>query len=110
MPPCARSGLSWAVMGASSYCPEAASLYAPCVCGKDYVVAHVSAELSSSVRYSCSNNADVTSAQNFYHEYCNMNNGTTSFAEPPGPPGDSESALFCGRGEDAERGLLIWRG
>lgn len=93
MPPCAQSALNWAVMGdPTSWCPEAASLYAPCVCNKDYVVSHVSDIISKSVRYSCSNNQDITSAQNFYSEYCNMNNGTTEFATPSGPPGDSEFA------------------
>jgi hypothetical protein len=92
MPPCAQSGLYWGVVGQSSYCPEAASLYAPCVCNKEYVVSMVSETISRSVRSSCSNNQDVTSALNFYHEYCNMNNGTTSFAKPEGPPGDSLSS------------------
>lgn len=99
MPPCAQSGLYWGVVGQSSYCPEAASLYAPCVCNKAYVVSKVSETISRSVRSSCSNNEDVTSALNFYHEYCNMNNGTTTFEPAEGPPGDSMSPLldFFGR-------------
>jgi hypothetical protein len=95
MPPCAQSALSYAVMGEpASWCPEAASLYAPCVCGKEYVVDHVNDVISKSVRSSCSNAQDITSAQNFYGEYCRMNNGTTSFAVPEGPPGDSEFERF----------------
>ncbi|KAF5538643.1 hypothetical protein FNAPI_11044 [Fusarium napiforme] len=56
LPPCAQSGLSYAVV--------------------------------NNLKYSCSNNGDVTSAQNFYSEFCQMNDGTTSFAPPKGPPGD----------------------
>ncbi|KAK0386759.1 hypothetical protein NLU13_6595 [Sarocladium strictum] len=88
LPPCARSALSEAVMGVGSRCPLDASLYAPCVCSKDNVTPRVSETLTNSVKYSCSNNEDITAAQNFYHEYCAMNNGTTSFAKPTGPPGD----------------------
>lgn len=75
----------------SSYCPEAAELYAPCVCSKSYVVDEISETIRKSVKYSCSNNDDVTSAHNFYNEYCAMNEGTTYFAPPNGPPGDSRS-------------------
>ncbi|KAF4966207.1 hypothetical protein FSARC_6092 [Fusarium sarcochroum] len=89
LPPCAQSGLSYAVVGvAASRCPEAAELNAPCVCSKKDVVKDVTASLKSAVKYSCSNNGDVTSAQNFYHEFCLMNEGTTSFAPPKRPPGD----------------------
>ncbi|KAH7161632.1 hypothetical protein EDB81DRAFT_350835 [Dactylonectria macrodidyma] len=89
MPPCAQSAVSEAVMGAGAYnCPEAAELFAPCVCSKSDVVSSVSDVLRKSVKYSCSNNQDVTTAQNFYNEYCAMNEGTTSFASPEGPPGD----------------------
>lgn len=49
----------------------------------------ISKVITKSVEYSCSNKEDITAAQNFYHEYCAMNNGTTSFAPPQGPPGDS---------------------
>lgn len=38
---------------------------------------------------SCSNGGDISDAVGFYSEYCAMNNGTTTFTEPPGPPGDS---------------------
>ncbi|KAF7555214.1 hypothetical protein G7046_g6615 [Stylonectria norvegica] len=87
--PCAQSALSQAVLGAAySRCPEAAELQAPCVCSKSDVVSDISETIKSSAKYSCDNNEDVTAAQNFYHEYCAMNNGTTSFAAPAGPPGD----------------------
>ncbi|KAF5668719.1 hypothetical protein FDENT_11743 [Fusarium denticulatum] len=69
-------------------CPEAAELNAPCVCNKKDVVQDITSTLRSAVKYSCSNNGDVTSAQNFYSEFCKMNDGTTSFALPKGPPGD----------------------
>ncbi|KAG4254747.1 hypothetical protein FPRO04_02101 [Fusarium proliferatum] len=72
----------------SSRCPEAAELNAPCVCNKKDVVRDITSTLRSAVKYSCSNNGDVTSAQNFYSEFCRMNDGTTSFAPPKGPPGD----------------------
>ncbi|KAJ3520542.1 hypothetical protein NM208_g13665 [Fusarium decemcellulare] len=89
LPPCAQAGLSYAVVGvAASRCPEAAELNAPCVCNKKDVVHDITETLKSSVKYSCSNNQDVTSAQNFYSEFCAMNDGTTSFATPKGPPGD----------------------
>lgn len=39
--------------------------------------------------YSCSGGGDISDAVGFYSEYCAMNNGTTTFTEPPGPPGDS---------------------
>ncbi|KAK2612502.1 hypothetical protein QQS21_001440 [Conoideocrella luteorostrata] len=88
LPPCARSGLSYAVMGdMSSKCPKDASLYAPCVCNSDRAKA-VSETLSKSVRSSCSNDEDVTAAQGFFNQYCAMNSGTTSFAGPQQPPGD----------------------
>ncbi|KAM5365369.1 hypothetical protein ACJA88_012551 [Fusarium oxysporum] len=89
LPPCAQSGLSYAVVNiGSSRCPEAAELNAPCVCNKKDVVRDITSTLKSAVKYSCSNNGDVTSAQNFYSEFCQMNDGTTSFAPPKGPPGD----------------------
>ncbi|KAL7940931.1 hypothetical protein V8C42DRAFT_202936 [Trichoderma barbatum] len=89
LPRCAQSALSEAVMGDNiSKCPEAASLFAPCVCGKGGIPAAVSDVISKSVRYSCSNGGDITAAQDFYNEYCAMNNGTTTFTQPPGPPGD----------------------
>ncbi|RBQ73415.1 hypothetical protein FVER53590_04259 [Fusarium verticillioides] len=89
LPPCAQSGLSYAVVNiGSSRCPEAAELNAPCVCSKKDVVKDITSTLKSAVKYSCSNNGDVTSAQNFYSEFCQMNDGTTSFAPPKGPPGD----------------------
>ncbi|KND86297.1 hypothetical protein TOPH_09070, partial [Tolypocladium ophioglossoides CBS 100239] len=88
LPGCAQSAISYAVMGAmSSYCPEDASLFAPCVCNAAKARS-VSTTLSKSVRYSCSNGEDVTAANAFFDEYCAMNNGTTSFAAPARPPGD----------------------
>ncbi|KAM0260045.1 hypothetical protein ACHAQJ_002969 [Trichoderma viride] len=71
-----------------SKCPEAANLFAPCVCSKDGIPAAVSDVISKSVRYSCSNGGDISAAQDFYNEYCAMNSGTTTFTQPPGPPGD----------------------
>lgn len=64
-------------------------MFAPCICSKRDAVDRVQETLTSSVKYSCSNTEDVTAARNFYSEYCDMNNGTTSFAKPAGPPGDS---------------------
>lgn len=49
--------------------------------------------ISRSVRSSCSNNEDVTLAFDFFDEYCAMNEGTTTFAKPENPPGDSESRV-----------------
>lgn len=60
------------------------------MCGKEGVVDMVTDALRSEVRSSCSNNEDVTSAKGFFSEYCAMNKGTTTFAVPDGPPGDSE--------------------
>ncbi|KAM5341606.1 hypothetical protein ACJ41O_014637 [Fusarium nematophilum] len=89
LPPCAQSALSYAVIGAAySRCPEPAELNAPCVCSKEAVVSDISETIRSSVKYSCSNNEDVTSAYNFYDQFCAMNEGTTSFATPGKPPGD----------------------
>lgn len=100
LPRCAQSALAGAVMGVpSGLCPVDANLYAPCVCNKGYVVSQITEYISSSVRASCSNNQDVTLAENFYNDYCNMNNGTTEFAPPAGPPGDSK--LLASR--------LIWK-
>lgn len=73
-----------------SKCPKDADRYAPCVCSKPHVTSSVSNALVSSIKYYCSNTEDLSFAQTFYHEYCAMNNGTTSFAVPSGPPGDSE--------------------
>lgn len=74
----------------SSYCPEDASLFAPCVC-KPAKAGSVSTTLSKSIRDNCSNGEDVTAANVFFNEYCAMNNGTTSFVPPAHPPGDSTS-------------------
>ncbi|KAH6604067.1 hypothetical protein Trco_007513 [Trichoderma cornu-damae] len=99
LPQCAQSALSEAVMGDNaSNCPEAASLFAPCVCGKGGIPSAVSDVISKSVRYSCSNGGDISDAQDFYNEYCAMNNGTTMFTQPPGPPGDR---LYCATGPQA---------
>ncbi|KAH6880478.1 hypothetical protein B0T10DRAFT_144486 [Thelonectria olida] len=88
LPPCAQSALSQVVMGAgSNRCPEDASLFAPCVCSKSDVVKDISSSIGSSVKYSCSNTEDVAAASTFYDEYCAMNEGTTSFKKPAGPPG-----------------------
>ncbi|PNP39236.1 hypothetical protein TGAMA5MH_08913 [Trichoderma gamsii] len=89
MPQCAQSAVSAAVIGDNySKCPEAANLYAPCVCSKDGIPAAVTDSISKYVRYSCSGGGDISDAVGFYSEYCAMNNGTTTFTEPPGPPGD----------------------
>ncbi|KAL7929538.1 hypothetical protein V8C35DRAFT_315494 [Trichoderma chlorosporum] len=89
LPQCAQSALSEAVMGDNAYnCPQAASLFAPCVCGKGGIPSAISDVISKSVRYSCSNGGDISAAEDFYNEYCAMNNGTTTFTQPPGPPGD----------------------
>jgi hypothetical protein len=79
------------------------------VCGKSDLVEDVQATITSSVKYSCENNEDVTLAANFYTEYCNMNNGTTSFATPDGPPGDSKrgNALVPEFEQSADQGLLV---
>ncbi|KAK1718936.1 uncharacterized protein CLUP02_00061 [Colletotrichum lupini] len=88
MAPCAQSGVSYAISSMSTYCPEAASLMAPCICSKNDNSARVSRSIASLVRYSCSNAADVTSGLAFYDAYCAMNKGTTSFPQPSPPPGD----------------------
>ncbi|KAK5988780.1 hypothetical protein PT974_10269 [Cladobotryum mycophilum] len=89
LPQCAQSALSYAVLGQNqSKCPQAANLFAPCVCSKSGLPSAVSDVISKSVRYSCSNSDDITAAQDFYNEYCAMNQGTTTFTSPPGPPGD----------------------
>lgn len=112
LPSCAQSGLSYAVIGEVRFvlrptapstrpwadeaelqflskCPRDASLYAPCVCNTDRAKL-ASETMSRSVRSSCSNDEDVTAAQGFFNDYCAMNSGTTSFAGPPRPPGDSK--------------------
>lgn len=68
---------------------EPASLYAPCVCGKDYVSETVSREISKSVGYRCGLGEDQASANDLFGEYCDMVKGTTSFARPASPSGDS---------------------
>ncbi|RGP79655.1 hypothetical protein FLONG3_2209 [Fusarium longipes] len=89
LPSCAQSALSYAVIGVGSdRCPEAAELNAPCVCNKKDVVLDINSTLKSAVKRSCSNDAVVTSAQNFYSQFCLMNQGKTSFASPKSPPGD----------------------
>ncbi|KAL6894958.1 hypothetical protein GGI43DRAFT_411543 [Trichoderma evansii] len=89
MPQCAQSAVSEAVMGDYySKCPEAANLYAPCVCSKDGIPSAVTDSISKYVRESCSNGGDISDAVGFYSEYCAMNSGTTTFTEPAGPPGD----------------------
>ncbi|GKU18058.1 unnamed protein product [Fusarium langsethiae] len=89
MPPCAQSAISYAVMGVGSErCPQAAKLNAPCVCNKRDVVRDIYSTLKNAAKRSCSNNADVASAHNFYSQFCLMNEGTTSFPSPKNPPGD----------------------
>lgn len=93
--PCASEGLSYAVMSMSQErCPESASLFASCVCSKSAVVADVKTTISRSVRSSCSNDEDVTSAVKFYNAYCNMQEGTTAFEKPSSPPGDSSCSPY----------------
>lgn len=89
LPSCAADGLSYAVMSQTyARCPEAASLLAPCACGKEDVPDLVMSALTSTVKEACGNTEDVTAAANFYSQYCDMNDGTTSFTAPSGPPGD----------------------
>lgn len=52
----------------------------------------VSDNISRSVKTICSNKEDVTSALSFFEGYCDMTNGTSSFAKLDGPKGDSQSA------------------
>jgi hypothetical protein len=40
---------------------------------------------------------DVTSAQQMFAAYCAMVDGTTSFPEPPLPPGDGKDLRICPR-------------
>ncbi|KAJ6438773.1 putative Vacuolar protein 8 [Purpureocillium lavendulum] len=88
LPQCAQSAISYAVMGNNrERCPQDASLFASCVC-KGSKVTDIDKSLSESARSSCTNNEDMTAAVGFFSEYCAMNNGTTSFAKPPRPPGD----------------------
>ena len=70
-------------------CPEPASLLAPCVCGKNQNSERASETINSSVDWSCSNDQDITSAQDFLAAYCAMTAGTTSFPEPSMAAGDS---------------------
>lgn len=72
------------------------------MCTKDAVTSDVSDTMSRSVKYSCSNNEDITAAREFYHEYCAMNEGTTSFKRPEGPPGDSTFTLLRSKPREAE--------
>ncbi|KAM0276007.1 hypothetical protein ACHAQH_007177 [Verticillium albo-atrum] len=89
LPPCVFSGISWVVMySASAHCPSSANLYAPCVCGKSDVVDLVRSNLTSRILDRCDNREDLKLAEEVYSEYCAMNNGTTSFAPIPSPPGD----------------------
>ncbi|EGX87979.1 hypothetical protein CCM_09115 [Cordyceps militaris CM01] len=89
LPPCVQSGLS-AVVNAAPYegCPTVANMWAPCACSKKNIVDQIRSSLGQQVRSSCSNADDVTLASNFYTQFCAMNEGTTSFAAMPGPPGD----------------------
>ncbi|KAL2214397.1 hypothetical protein CC79DRAFT_146151 [Sarocladium strictum] len=88
--PCAYSALSLAVMySPSAHCPASAStLYNACVCQKKDVVELIRSEFSSRIANSCQNREDVGFAADFYDEYCALNNGTSSFAPIPTPPGD----------------------
>ncbi|KAK3186031.1 hypothetical protein K4F52_005255 [Lecanicillium sp. MT-2017a] len=89
LPGCAQSGISEALYSyAYSGCPSIDNMYAPCLCAKKGIVGPVQDEMSAEIRNSCSNGEDVTIAANWFTDYCNMNNGTTSFATPQGPPGD----------------------
>ncbi|SPO04747.1 uncharacterized protein DNG_07432 [Cephalotrichum gorgonifer] len=87
--PCAQYGVSLGMQEmTATYCPEPASLLAPCICGKNQNSLKASQTINSSVKYSCSNNDDISSAQGFLAAYCAMTAGTTSFPEPSMPPGD----------------------
>ncbi|KAI9150241.1 hypothetical protein HJFPF1_09998 [Paramyrothecium foliicola] len=90
LPFCAQSALSYAVANGVGWykCPEDASLYAPCVCGKGGVAAEVTSSLSSVARTTCSNAEDASYALDFFAGYCGMNDGTTSFPTLKNPPGD----------------------
>ncbi|CAI4217718.1 unnamed protein product [Parascedosporium putredinis] len=84
--PCAQYGVSVAMQTMTyDICPEPPSLLAPCICGKNQNSLRASQTISSSVKYSCSNNEDITSAQAFLAAYCAMTAGTTSFPAPSSP-------------------------
>ncbi|RYO91488.1 hypothetical protein DL762_002214 [Monosporascus cannonballus] len=87
--PCARSGVSRA-MGTMTYslCPTDASHLATCACNKNQNSLVISQGINTSVKYYCSHTADISSAQAVFAGYCGLNNGTSSFPQPSGPPGD----------------------
>lgn len=58
------------------------------MCTRNQNSRRVNTIISSSVSWSCENNADITSAQNFFSAYCNMVNGTTNLPTGSPPPGD----------------------
>lgn len=60
------------------------------MCGKPDVVDMVHSALSSSVIDSCDYQEDLEQVMELYSEYCNMNNGTSTFAPIGKPPGDSK--------------------
>ncbi|RFN49255.1 hypothetical protein FIE12Z_6476 [Fusarium flagelliforme] len=89
LPPCAQKAVSHAVVEVGSErCPQALELNMPCICHKADVVQDFKSTLSREVKKSCSHSEDVTSAQNFYSQFCHMNRDKTSFASPKGPLGD----------------------
>ncbi|RYP15572.1 hypothetical protein DL765_005610 [Monosporascus sp. GIB2] len=71
-----------------SLCPTDASHLATCVCNKNQNSLVVSQEINASVKYYCSHTADISSAQAVFAGYCGLNNGTSSFPQASGPPGD----------------------
>ncbi|RYP10586.1 hypothetical protein DL764_000556 [Monosporascus ibericus] len=87
--PCAMSGVSRALNSMTyDLCPEDVSRLATCACIKNQNSLLVSQEINSSVRYYCSHTADISSAQAVFAGYCGLNNGTSSFPQASGPPGD----------------------
>lgn len=91
--PCAASAVSYALDDASYKCPKDASLWGPCICTKAGFANTLSSGISSFAQSTCSNGEDATSAVNYYSNYCNLNKGTSSFALPAKPPGDSKQQL-----------------
>jgi len=91
--PCGASALSYAIMEMTySACPSDPGSLATCVCEKPQNSAAISQTINTEVRSSCSNTADVSSAQAFFAAYCNLNSGISSFPTPTRPSGDSTPA------------------
>ncbi|KAI8631233.1 hypothetical protein F5Y19DRAFT_24927 [Xylariaceae sp. FL1651] len=87
--PCAASGVSEILIMTYDRCPQDPSLLATCACKKNQNSLWASAQINTSVKYSCSSHTeDIASAQAVFAGYCGLVDGTTSFPETTDPPGD----------------------